>query len=102
MAFLLASVILIALVGGLYMVSFWASATNRTIEKLSAYEWIVLSLSFSFLLEPQAKGAGWSAGLTTSVTICESWHTSDTLDSPLSHFGPLVDDKLFVLNHSID
>jgi hypothetical protein len=38
MAFLLASVILIALVGGLYLVSFWASATNRTIEKLSAYE----------------------------------------------------------------
>lgn len=38
MALLLASVILIALVGGLYQVSFWASATNRTIEKLSAYE----------------------------------------------------------------
>ena len=38
MAFLLSSVILIALVGVLYQVSFWASITNRTIEKLSAYE----------------------------------------------------------------
>lgn len=38
MAFLLASVVQLALVSILYQVSFWASATNRTIEKQSAYE----------------------------------------------------------------
>lgn len=38
MAFLLSSIVLLGLVTALYLVSFWASATNRTIEKLSAYE----------------------------------------------------------------
>jgi len=38
MAYLISSVVLIGLVTILYVVSFWASATNRSIEKLSAYE----------------------------------------------------------------
>ncbi len=38
MAFLVGSLVLIALVTLLYLGSFWVSATNRTIEKLSAYE----------------------------------------------------------------
>ena len=37
MALLLSSVVL-ALVTVLYLVSLWASGTNRTIDKLSAYE----------------------------------------------------------------
>jgi len=40
MAYLISSVVLIGLVTILYVVSFWASATNRTIEKLSAYEYL--------------------------------------------------------------
>lgn len=39
MAFMLTSIILLAIITILYLVSFWASATNRTIEKLSAYEY---------------------------------------------------------------
>jgi NADH-quinone oxidoreductase subunit A len=38
MGFLSISVILFLLVSLLYLVSFWASSTNRTMEKLSAYE----------------------------------------------------------------
>lgn len=38
MGFLSISIILLLLVSVLYLVSFWASSTNRTLEKLSAYE----------------------------------------------------------------
>jgi NADH-quinone oxidoreductase subunit A len=38
MGFLSISLILLLLVSVLYLVSFWVSSTNRTIEKLSAYE----------------------------------------------------------------
>jgi NADH-quinone oxidoreductase subunit A len=38
MGFLSISLILLLLVSVLYLVSFWISSTNRTMEKLSAYE----------------------------------------------------------------
>ncbi|TPX30136.1 hypothetical protein SmJEL517_g06231 [Synchytrium microbalum] len=38
MGFLSISLILLLLVSVLYLVSFWVSSTNRTMEKLSAYE----------------------------------------------------------------
>lgn len=38
MGFFSVSIILLLLVSILYLVSFWASTTNRTMEKLSAYE----------------------------------------------------------------
>jgi len=38
MGFLSISLILLLLVSVLYLVSFWVSSTNRTMEKLAAYE----------------------------------------------------------------